>query len=292
MATSAARIEHGSEPRRIRVQALGGVLDEAAWVVGERFPDLAKIGLAIVTLPLGVAVYFGLGPVEEMMQQFSIAPQAGPGELLEMLKQFAVVAFPLLVIAYRIAEPLALGAMTYVCAGTLLGERPTTGQAIRRCLRYSVSLVVVWTIRWICFTLGWAMCYAPGILLGGLFAAVIPPVILERAGPFAALSRSVSLCSKQFGRACFLVIALLIIETMVMMIAQAIPVLAVRSVVMALLYPGVLCFIAAASTSFYLSCRAQSENYDLELQVDEVVRETERLESASQASPFGSPEPA
>ncbi|REJ89011.1 MAG: hypothetical protein DWQ34_15470 [Planctomycetota bacterium] len=293
MATSAAGIETGAEhPRiRIRVLALGGVLDEAAWVVRERFGDLAKIGVAIVSVPLAVAAYFGLGPLEEMAQRLSVIPQAGPDELFQLLRQFAVVALPLLILAYRVAEPIALGAMTYLCAGAMLGERPTIGRSIRRALRYSPALIIAWGIRWFCFTLGWAMCYVPGVLLGGIFAAVIPPIVLERAGPFAALGRSATLCTKQFGRACFLVIALLIIETMVMAIAQVVPQLSVRAVLMALLYPGVLCFSAAASTSFYFSCRSVAENYDLELHVDEVVRETERLESDAGSSPFSSPEP-
>ncbi len=272
MATNAAvSFAPESRPFRIRELSIGGVLDEALLLVRERFGTLLKVSLAILAVPLTVAMYFGLGPIQEIAESLGDPARMRPEDLIEMFTHLGVITLPLMAIAYRIAEPLALGALVFIVAGAILGKRPGVGEAIRRSLRRAWPLIAMWFLRWICVQIGTMACYIPGILLAGLFSVALPAIMLERKGPLAGMGRSIELNKQRMLPACGLILLLGLIESSMVQLGQLLPSILLQSLAVAVLYSCTLGLYAAGVTVFYFSGRCKVENYDLQLLAEEVA---------------------
>lgn len=277
---------------RVRQLSVGGVLDEALRIVHERYGSLLRVSLLFVAVPLGAAMYFGIGALAELGQGFNDALDGRQVDFRPLLLRVLWFTLPLLTLAYRVAEPLALGALVVVSAGVLTGHRPSAGAAVRHSLRCSVPLITMWLLRWVCVQLGTLACYAPGLLLAGLFFTALPALVLERLGPIEAFSRSIALNKKRLGESILLVLLLGLIETVVVQwSAQLLPHGILQSVGVGILYSSLLALYAAAATVFYFSGRCQREHYDLELWVHGLARRDE-LESGDTASPLFRPQVA
>lgn len=291
MATNAAvSFAPESRPFRIRELSIGGVLDEALLLVRERFATLLKVSLAILLLPLTVAMYFGLGPIQELAESFGDPARMRPDDLVEMFTHLGVITLPLMAVAYRVAEPLALGALVFIVAGTIMGKQPTVGEAIRRSLRRAWPLIAMWFLRWICVQIGTMACYVPGILLAGLFSVALPAIMLERKGPLAAMGRSIELNKQRMLPAMGLILLLGLIESSMVQLGQLMPGILLQSLAVGLLYSCTLSVYAAGVTVFYFSGRCKVENYDLQLLAEQVAAEDEAAEPPEERTLF-SPAP-
>lgn len=276
MATSAA-VPVAAESRvpRIRDLSIGGVLDDALLLVRERFNSLIVIPLMLMAVPLTAAMYFGFAPVQEQFAQLGNQGIVRPEDFVGILQHMGVVAIPLLTLAYRVAEPLALGALIFMLAGTLIGERPTLGQSLRRSLRLGWVLIILWFLRWLCVQVGTMACYIPGILLAGLFSVALPAAVLEGTGPLASLGRSVELNKQRMFPSMGLILLLGLIESMMVQLGQLMPNILLQSLCVGLLYSSTLCLYAAGVTVYYFAGRCKVENYDLQLLAEQVASKPE-----------------
>jgi hypothetical protein len=243
----------------------------------------------VLVLPLGAALYFGLAPLEELVQGFSDFVEGRVVDFPPLVRRVAWITLPLMAVAYRVAEPLALGALVTLSAGVLTGHRTTVGNALRHSLRCSVALIVMWFLRGLSIQVGTMLCYGPGLLLAGLFFSALPALVLERLGPFQALARSVELNKKRLGEAVVLVLLLGLIESLVTQCGQLLPRGIPQSVGIALLYGSMLVLYATASTVFYFSGRCQRENYDLQLWV-QTIASRDQQDAESDAQPLFRPQ--
>jgi hypothetical protein len=257
---------------RIRPLALGGALDEAVLVVRDHFILLLKTSLLVTFVPMAVAVYFGYGRLEKHAQRFSIPGQAGPDDLLALLREFGTVTMPLMILAYRVAEPIALGALVLHTAAALHGRPLSLRDSVRASLLRSAPLIALWFVRWIAIKVCLIFCYFPGILVAGLFLSALPALMLEDRGPLGAIGRSVEVNRKRLLPAAGLAIVLFLIESYQMFLPEIVPVLSVRSLLHAGCYAAMLPMYAAACTAFYYSGRCESEHYDVQLLAAEVAR--------------------
>lgn len=288
MATIAAQPVQTEEAAfRIRPLGLGGSLDQAVLLLRYYVGPLLKTSLAITAVPMFVATYIGKGGIEEALRPLSMPGQGGPEDIWRMFEHVGLVTMPLLFVAYRVLEPLALAALVYQCAAILHGEPPPMGQSIRRGLRRLFPLCVMWLVRWMCIKVGLMFCYIPGILLAGLFIAALPAFVLEGAGPFGGLGRSIDLTKKRFLPAVGLAVVLFMIEYNLIGLSEMVPVSAATAVAQALLYAAVLPIYAAAVTTFYFAGRCLTENYDLEV-LTAAVAGGPVDETSPEASPYPS----
>jgi hypothetical protein len=273
MATAASAASAQLNPAaRIRPLALGGALDEAVLVIRGHFVPLFKTSLLVTFVPMAIAVYLGYGRLERHAQRFSIPGQAGPDDLLALLREFGTVTMPLLFLAYRVAEPIALGALVLHCAAALHGRPLSLRHAVRASLIRSAPLVALWLVRWITIKISLIFCYFPGILVAGLFLSALPALMLEDRGPLGALGRSVELNRKRMLPAAGLAIVLFLIESYQMFLPEIVPILSVRSLLHAGCYAALLPMYAAACTTFYYSGRCELEHYDVQLLAAEMAR--------------------
>ena len=273
MATNGAAAAIAAEPGRFRIQELsvGGVLDDALRIVRERFGTLLGVGLAIMGPALTVAMYFGLGPVQELGETIGNQAMLRPEDLMEVLRHVGVVTVPLMAFAYRIAEPLAIGALVYIAAGTMMGQRPSAWDGVRRSFRRAIPLILMWFLRWICIQIGTMACYVPGILLAGLFSVAMPAIILERKGPLAAMGRSIELNKQRMLPSMGLILLLGLIESMMAQLGQLLPSILLQALAVAVMYSCTLALYACGVTVFYFSGRCKMENYDLQLLAEQVA---------------------
>lgn len=289
MATTAALpVAFEAQKFRIRELSVGGVLDEALRIVRERFGTLLVVALAIMGPPLMVAMYFGLGPVQELGETMGNQALVAPEDLVELFQHIGVVTLPLMAFAYRIAEPLAIGALVYLAAGTMMGQRPTGWDAAKRSLSRAIPLIAMWFLRWICIQVGSIACYVPGILLAGLFAAAMPAVVLERKGPLAALGRSIELNKQRMLPSMGLILLLGLIESMMAQVGNLMPSVLLQALAVAVMYSCTLALYASGVTVFYFSGRCKVENYDLQLLAEEVASAPIDEETADQGTLFSS----
>ena len=267
---------------------VAGALDEGLRIVHEDYRDLIKAALAVSLVPMFVAMYFGTAAAEEFGFGLSMFLEGQPVDLAPLMRKMAIVTFPLLTFAYRIAEPICLGVLVVLSAGVLTGHRTNLSDAVKSSLGCGFALVIMWGLRWGAIQIGTLFCYIPGIFLAALFLCALPALVLERLGPFRALGRSVDLNSKRIWEAILLVLLLGLIEFMVLQCAQLLPRGLPQSVGMTLLYSSTLVLYAAAVTAFYFSGRSQFENYDLQLWVQSVERRDAQLDH-DDVSPSESP---
>jgi hypothetical protein len=206
-----------------------------------------------------------------MWSEFVSDPFLRPENAGEILRHIGFVLIPLAIVAYRIAEPLALGALIVIATGSLMGKRPTMGEAIRRSMRRMWPLLVMWFVRWVCIKIGALACSVPGLVLAGLFSVSAPAVLLERKGAFAALGRSIELNKERLFPASLLIFLLGLIEWLISQLPQLLPTPLLQAIGMAACYTCTLVLYSCAVTVFYFSGRCKMENYDLQLLAEQVA---------------------
>jgi hypothetical protein len=288
-ATAEPAIEASPVPR-IRRLTIGGTLDEGIRIVHEAHRDQFRVVFAMLVLPLASALYYGLGATEDLALGFAEFAEGNAIDFRPLVERAAILTLPLMMLAYRVAEPLALGALVTLSAGVLTGHRTTLGNAVKHSLKCSFALMVMWFLRGLSVQIGTLFCYGPGMLLAGLFFSALPALVLERLGPLQALSRSVELNKKRLGEAVVLVLLLGLIESLITQCGQLLPRGAPQAVGVAVLYSCALVLYAATATAFYFSGRCQREDYDLQLWVQSIARREEQ-EDALDATRLFRPQP-
>lgn len=257
---------------RIRRLSVAGVLDEGLRIVHEHYRELIRTALLVTLLPMIAAMYYGVAAVEELGFAFMALLERQQIDIWPYVRRVLAVTVPLFVAAYRIAEPLCLGALVVLAAGVFSGRRVTARDALRQSAGRGIALVVMWSLRWLAVQFGTIFCYLPGIVVAALFCSALPALVLEGIGPLRALGRSVELNGRRFWEAVLLVVLLGLIDISILECAQVMPPGLPRAAAMAVLYSSTLVLYAATITAFYFSGRCQLENYDLQVWAQSVAQ--------------------
>ncbi|BDG04578.1 hypothetical protein [Anaeromyxobacter oryzae] len=88
---------------------------------------------------------------------------------------------------------VALGAMTRGTFGYLRGERVSFGAMLTTGFGRGLPVVALALVAWIAIMFASILLVFPGIMLACAWAASVPAAVVERIGPFQALSRSAEL---------------------------------------------------------------------------------------------------
>ncbi|MBL8852185.1 MAG: hypothetical protein JNG89_21110, partial [Planctomycetaceae bacterium] len=147
---SSATIEPANESVAVpRIQRLtvSGALDEGIRIVHEAHRDQFRVVFAVLVVPLAAALYFGMGAAQELAQGFTDFADGNAVDFRPLVERAAVVTLPMMLLAYRVAEPLALGALVTLSAGVLTGHLTTLGYAVKHSLKCSFGLLVMWFLR-------------------------------------------------------------------------------------------------------------------------------------------------
>lgn len=275
---------------RIRRVTVSGAIDEALRVVHDDSRALFLVSGAVMVVPAAIAFHFGVPPLEELLEGFFDLLEGSRVDFLPLLKRLGYATLPTMFLAYRVAEPLALGALVLLSAGLLTGRRATPKSAVSMSVRCSVALIVMWLLRWLLIQLGTQLCYVPGIIIAGLYFSALPALIIERIGPFRAMGRSVELNKDRMFEAVVLVLLLGLIDFLLTPIAHVLPSGVPQALGIGFVHSGVLVLYAAASTVFYFSGRCQFEDLDLQLWVQTVAGRDE-LDPPADVTTLFSPQP-
>lgn len=257
---------------RVRRLTVAGALDEGLRIVHENYRDLIRAALIVSALPMLAAMYFGIVATEELGFAFAALTERQQIDIWPYVWRVAAITLPLFIVAYRIAEPLCLGALVVLSAGVISGQRVSTREALRQSFSCGVALVVMWGLRWVAVQFGTMMCYVPGIIVAALFLCALPAIVIEKIGPLRGLGRSVELNGRRFWEAVLLVLLLGLIDVFILQCGQMMPHGLPRAVSMTVLYASTLVLYAATVTAFYVSGRCQLENYDLQVWAQSVVQ--------------------
>lgn len=178
----------------MRPLGFGETLDGAFTLLGRNFSVLFLTAL-LPQIPL--ILFWLVGPAV-------VGPVAEGGEALQ--------AASLLLSPYSIcASVLIMGALTYAASVAYRGEQPRVGESLGRGLRRLIPLIVVSLITWFMLVFGLLLLIVPGLIVGAMYFAVYPAVMIEDRGPLKALGRSRHLARGAKGRILGLVLVALLI---------------------------------------------------------------------------------
>ncbi len=127
------------------------------------------------------------------LQRTAFAVRVGPpvvdGDRWMRFFGFFVVAWGASMVLYVVA----LGAMTRGTFGYLRGERVSFGAMLATGFRRGLPVAAVALVALIAIVFGSFLLVFPGIMLACAWVASVPAAVVERLGPFQALSRSAEL---------------------------------------------------------------------------------------------------
>jgi hypothetical protein len=113
-----------------------------------------------------------------------------------------------------IATVLVYGSLTHQADRALHGAPIAAPAAIAAGVRLFLPLLAAYTLTTLSILLGLVLLVVPGILLGLLFFAVTPAVVIERRGPIQALGRSRELARGALGQIAGILIVATVITLM------------------------------------------------------------------------------
>lgn len=167
-------------PEVLRPLSLGDVLDGAFTLYRRNFATFfltALIPLAPVALAWLV-----------------VPPMLGGGD--EMIATMQLLIMPYSLFAWLLIS----GGITHGGSVAWSGGTPTTGSLLGTGLRRLPAVAVTTLASYFLIMLGFLLLIIPGFILVALTFAVVPAVIVERLGPFAAIGRSSRLSKGARGR--------------------------------------------------------------------------------------------
>lgn len=93
-----------------------------------------------------------------------------------------------------VVNGVALAAVTLAVSRAALGEEPAVGETYARTFRVNLVMVVLaYVFNALLVSAGFMVLIFPGLIVGGLFAPLVPIVVLERRSLFSAVGRSLRL---------------------------------------------------------------------------------------------------
>lgn len=165
-------------PKTLRDMPLSEILGTALRLYGDTVLPAVPIAL-VANLPLLAMSAISLEP--------GVTP---PGELAATL------------IVVILATGLAVSAITRVLLGAAIGRPVVLAALPRLTMRRSlISVTLAYAVTSFVANAGLLMLVLPGMLIGGLFAATLPVVLVEGRSTFSALGRSAGLMRRDLLKA-------------------------------------------------------------------------------------------
>jgi len=163
--------------------------------------------------------------------------------------------------------------LVYLCAMVslmvgmhYLGTPVTLGEAFRFVLSRFFKIIVAHIVYFLVVSVGFMLCFVPGIIFGVWLYIFVPAILFEDAGPMQALQRSRHLISQgEFLRILFIWFALGFVGAPVALVDFIIPEPAVVFFLQTLVGAVLQVFGAALVTVVYFSLRCKHEALDLEI---------------------------
>ena len=155
--------------------SIGAVFARCLRTYRRRFVSFFLVTFA-VTVPFGVAL--------SMVPMLLL-----PADAQSRLADFSVV-FALLIYLVLYAAQSVLFNSAYL---DMSGQAIALGNSVRRGLVRLPIVVIAVVTAWVAVLIGWAGVMFPGIMIFTMTAVTVPACVIERLGPFAAMSRSTAL---------------------------------------------------------------------------------------------------
>ena len=176
-----------------------------------------------------------------------------------------------------VMNAVALGALTLAASTARLG-RSVSLAAIYGQLQTTRfwSILVAYFVTTLLVSTGFVLLILPGMILGGLFILTVPIVVLERATPVAAITRSVQLMKEDLMKAVAIFAFTILVSVLVPLMFQLIAGFGPLSPLLnAVLGSALLPLAYTANVLLYLSARAGEGFTDQQLQAILEQRDTE-----------------
>ena len=173
----------------LRPLGLGEILDGAFTIYRRHFATLVSTSL----LGLLPAVFF-------MVVVFPMAMLAESGAepdtaMVGLMLVGMLVLFPLMMVG----SVVMWGALTQQVSQAYLGEEVSVREGYAHAFRRFFPLLGSMILWGLALTAGFLLCIVPGFLVGTVFFAFVPAVMLERRGPLESLGRSSQLAQGAWG---------------------------------------------------------------------------------------------
>jgi hypothetical protein len=168
---------------QIRPMGLGDILDGAFKIYRARFAAMFLSAL-LPYLPMlfsGTLLALALGSGSDG------ATLAGAGAML--------ISVPLMLVGFV----LSYGSLTHIVSEAYQGRMADLGDGMRKAVSRALPLSGAIILAAAAVMVGFVLCVVPGVIVGLMFFAVVPAVVLEGRGPVDALGRSRDLSQNALG---------------------------------------------------------------------------------------------
>jgi hypothetical protein len=192
-----ATVAGADEDRRV---SIGRVFQRAFSAI--TFNPLVILGLALVVgaIPGIIMTYFfyrmGIGAPNALRAGASMNAMIGAGAVTTILS--------------LVISSIVQGALTRATVSASEGRKVTFGESLATGLRVILPLIALSILLAIGLTVGFILLVIPGIVLLLMWAVAVPSLVIERAGVFAAFSRSAELTKGEKWKILALFIVLLV----------------------------------------------------------------------------------
>ena len=192
----------GMESLSLRPLGIPEVIDAAFKLMRRHARTLFTIA-AVVLVPLGVLEYFVLLFGESNIPNTpQVVPEtATPQEVLSLLIEDVgplLLAGLLTVIVALLAQAVVQLGSVEAIAAIYLDREPDWRASLAAGLKRLPAGIGAFLIAVVPLTVGFLLCFLPGIWLAVMWSVVVPVLAVERLGPGASLGRSWKLVKNRF----------------------------------------------------------------------------------------------
>ncbi|MGZ0164653.1 MAG: hypothetical protein ACKVII_12070 [Planctomycetales bacterium] len=245
----------------IRELSIGGILDQAITLTKNHFGAFFAV-VAVTLLPFSL-IQSGIN-MAIMPQDIPLIPTP---EEAAAIQKIQLENLPIILGAALLAfivVPIANAALVKIVANTYLGKSTSFGDAIGSAFAMIIPLYWTWLLLTIAVSVGFVLCFVPGIIAMFWFSLATQIVVVERMNGIAALKRSRELMRGNIGTVFVLGLVLGMISVSAQGGALMIPQAHAKAVISAVINCVTTVFSSAAMVVFYFSCRCGYEQFDLQ----------------------------
>jgi hypothetical protein len=245
----------------IRELSIGGILDQAINLTKNHFGAFFAV-VAVTLLPFSL-IQSGIN-MAIMPQDIPLIPTP---EEAAAIQKIQLENLPIILGAALLAfivVPIANAALVKIVANTYLGKSTSLGDAIGSAFAMIIPLYWTWLLLTIAVSVGFVLCFVPGIIAMFWFSLATQIVVVERMNGIAALKRSRELMRGNIGTVFVLGLVLGMISVSAQGGALMIPQAHAKAVISAVINCVTTVFSSAAMVVFYFSCRCGYEQFDLQ----------------------------
>ena len=176
---------------------MGEVLDAAVRLYRARFGALMTVSIAVL-IPVSIlSMFVLLSALPDESATVTVnatnSPVFGSGDNAAQLGALFVSS-----ILSALATTFVTAAATRIVADAYVGQRVDTRRAVRDTARRAWPLIGLTLVVTVATSIGYLLCFVPGVWLHVAWAVAIPALLLEGAGVFKALGRSFALTKVKF----------------------------------------------------------------------------------------------